>query len=125
MNWKRRVTSFLKGNPYYLSDEDIAWCEDVLSWTGKFGITNDAPWMVHEKPVLFISLANPYHLFDIPFIRTMINAYANTPAVSDAVMYKLMGRSEFRGVSPVDPACGDPYLKLAMELKKRRSTGSS
>lgn len=102
----------------YIAFVENASCNVVtrLSWTGKFGITNDAPWMVHEKPVLFISLANPYHLFDIPFIRTMINAYANTPAVGDAVMDKLMGRSEFRGVSPVDPACGDPYLKLAMEL---------
>ena len=66
----------------------------------------DAPWFVNEVPALFVSLANPYHLLDAPMIKTFINAYTPTEAVVDAVIDKLLGRSPFRGVSPVDPFCG-------------------
>ncbi len=66
----------------------------------------DAPWFVNEVPALFVSLANPYHLADAPMIRTFINAYTPTEAVVDQVIDKLLGRSAFRGVSPVDPFCG-------------------
>ena len=66
----------------------------------------DAPWFVNEVPALFVSLANPYHLADAPMVKTFINAYTPTEAVVDAVIDKLMGRSPFRGVSPVDPFCG-------------------
>ncbi len=66
----------------------------------------DAPWFVHEVPAVFISIANPYHLLDAPMIKTYINAYTPTEAVIDQVVEKLMGRSEFKGTSPVDPFCG-------------------
>ena len=66
----------------------------------------DCPWFVNDVPALFISLANPYHLFDAPAIKTFINGYTPTEEVIDAVVDKIMGRSEFKGVSPVDPFCG-------------------
>ncbi|MCD7821109.1 MAG: glycoside hydrolase family 3 protein [Clostridiales bacterium] len=66
----------------------------------------DAPWFVNDVPALFVSLANPYHLVDAPMIKTFINAYTPTEEVMDAVVDKLMGRSEFKGVNPVDPFCG-------------------
>ena len=66
----------------------------------------DAPWFVNEVPALFVSLANPYHLLDAPMFRTFINAYTPTEEVVDAVIDKLMGRSAFQGVNPVDPFCG-------------------
>lgn len=77
-----------------------------LQWQGMMGMGNDAPWFAAEIPVLFISLANPYHLLDVPMAKTFVNAYTNTPAVLDAVMEKIMGRSEWKGISPVDAACG-------------------
>ena len=45
-------------------------------------------------------------------IDTFINAYSNEPQYKNAVMNKIMGRSEFKGVSPVDPYCGKDYLKF-------------
>ena len=30
----------------------------------------NAPWFVQDIPTLFISLANPYHLLDVPMIKT-------------------------------------------------------
>lgn len=77
-----------------------------LNWNVTFGLGDDAPWFVSELPALMISTAYPYHLFDAPMIKTYINAYAGTPDFREAVMDKLMGRSTFRGVSPIDPFCG-------------------
>ena len=77
-----------------------------LNWNVAFGLGDDAPWFVSEVPALMISTAYPYHLFDAPMLKTYINAYAGTPDFRAAVMDKLMGRSKFRGVSPIDPFCG-------------------
>lgn len=66
----------------------------------------DAPWFVADIPTIFISLANPYHLFDVPMIKTFINAYTPNKETIEAVVDKIMGRSEFTGKSPVDPFCG-------------------
>ena len=81
-----------------------------LNWNVTFGLGDDAPWLTSEIPVLMISTACPYHLFDAPMVETYINAYANTPVIAGAVMDKLMGQSEFKGQSPVDPLCGKDYI---------------
>ena len=65
----------------------------------------DAPWFLNDVPAMFISIANPYHLVDAPMIRTFINAYTPSEEVVDQVVEKIMGRSEFKGVNPVDPFC--------------------
>lgn len=82
-----------------------------LNWNVTFGLGDDAPWMAAEIPVLMISTAYPYHLFDAPMIGTYINAYSSEPHFCKAVVEKLMGRSEFTGVSPSDPYCGKEWLK--------------
>ena len=83
-----------------------------LNWNVCFGLGDDAPWLCAEIPVMMISTGYPYHLFDAPMIDTFINAYSNEPQYKNAVMNKIMGRSEFKGVSPVDPYCGKDYLKF-------------
>lgn len=65
----------------------------------------NAPWFVKDIPTMFISLANPYHLIDVPMIKTFINAYSASGYVVDAVVDKITGKSEFKGVNPVDPFC--------------------
>lgn len=71
----------------------------------------DEPWYTKDIPTLFISFCNPYHRFDVPFIDCFVNAYSSNAATVSAVMDKLMGRSAFHGVSPVDPFCGREDLK--------------
>lgn len=83
-----------------------------IDWNVVFGLGDDAPWFSEEIPVLFISTANPYHLFDAPMAKTFINSYNCNPVQNQAVMDKIMGRSEFKGSSPVDAFCGKEYLKL-------------
>ena len=77
-----------------------------INWHTLFGAGNNLPWFAAEVPTVFVSVGNPYHLFDVPMIPTYINGYCHSPYVIDAVVEKLMGRSEFKGISPVDPFCG-------------------
>ncbi len=44
-------------------------------------------------------------------MKTCINAYSNHDMMIDTVVEKLLGRSPFTGVSPVDPFCGKEYLR--------------
>lgn len=72
----------------------------------------DAPWFLRSIPTVFVSTANPYHLFDVPAVSTYINAYTGNPASIDAVIRKLNGQEDFQGVSPVDPFCGQLMTHL-------------
>ena len=82
-----------------------------INWYTFWGHGDNVPWFVHEVPTVFASLANPYHLVDVPMIPTYINCYSNNDDTLDALVEKLMGRDGFRGVSPTDPFCGKDYLK--------------
>ncbi len=70
--------------------------------------TPDMPWYVHELPTIFISLCCPFHLADVPQVKTYINAYDKNNHTLDALVEKLVGRSEFKGIDPVDSFCGLP-----------------
>ena len=82
-----------------------------LNWHAPYGAGNNIPWFVEVVPTLFISLQNPYHLLDVPMVKTYINAYSNHDLMIDTVVEKLVGKSEFTGQSPVDPFCGKEYLR--------------
>lgn len=81
-----------------------------IEWKQPMGA--NVPVFMHSVPTIFISVENPYHLLDAPKVRTFINAYNSNDNVLDALMDKLMGRSEFKGISPVDPFCGMWDTKL-------------
>ncbi len=72
----------------------------------------EIPWYVHELPVVVVSLRSPFLLADVPQAKTYINTYDSTPATLDALLEKLLGRSEFVGVDPVDAFCGMWDTKL-------------
>ncbi|WP_409345970.1 glycoside hydrolase family 3 protein [Paenibacillus sp. MBLB4367] len=72
----------------------------------------DVPWFVRELPTVFVSVASPYHLQDVPRVQTYINAYSGSETIIDAVVDKLLGRTDFKGISPVDPFCGCWEAKL-------------
>ena len=94
---------------------------DVILYCANFGTTsnqtvvriqwpgNNMGWVpnfIHTIPTVFVSLENPYHLLDVPRVRTYINAYSPTDLTIQAVCEKLTGRSAFKGVNPVNPFCG-------------------
>ena len=72
----------------------------------------NAPWFAKAIPTVFVSTANPYHLFDVPYLSTYINAYTGNPANVKAIIRKMTGQEDFEGISPVDPTCGDFNAKL-------------
>ena len=81
-----------------------------IPWCKKHAL--DIPRFVNEETCIFVSLANPYLLQDVPRVKTYINAYTATRTVIRLVIEKLMGRSEFQGKNPVDPFCGLPDARL-------------
>lgn len=75
-----------------------------IEWKQPMGA--DCGLYINDVPTVFVSLENPYHLLDFPRVRTYINCYSGNAQTVDALMEKLLGRSEFKGKSPVDPFCG-------------------
>ena len=81
-----------------------------INWCKKHAL--DAPRFVNEEKIAMISLNNPYHLQDAPRVKTVINAYSPTWDALKASLDKLMGKSRFCGISPVDAFCGLPDAQL-------------
>ena len=75
-----------------------------IEWAQPMGA--NCPHFINSIPTIFISLENPYHLADVPRVKTFINTYASTDATLNLLVEKLMGRSTFKGKSPSDPFCG-------------------
>lgn len=76
-----------------------------IQWPASKG-TPDIPFYVNEIPTIFVSVQCPFHLADVPQVKTYINAYDNKDYTIKALVDKMMGRSKFVGVSPVDAFCG-------------------
>lgn len=76
-----------------------------INWSVSKG-TPDIPWYVHELPTIFVSLFCPFHLADVPQVRTYINCYDKNDNTLAALVKKLVGKSEFTGRSTVDAFCG-------------------
>ena len=81
-----------------------------ISWKLSKG-TADIPWYVHELPVIFVSLCCPFHLFDVPQVRTYINCYDKNILTLQMLVKKLCGESTFKGISPVDAFCDSEDCK--------------
>ena len=75
-----------------------------IQWVGN--VAQEAPYFTKEVPTLLVNLGNPYGAVDAPMIPTVINTYHASKIIVDEVVKKIMGESEFKGHSPVDPFCG-------------------
>jgi beta-N-acetylhexosaminidase len=81
-----------------------------IEWAQPMGA--NVPIYGASVPTIFISVENPYHLLDVPRVKTYINTYSSTDTVLNSLIDKLMGRSEFKGKSPIDAFCGKWDTKL-------------
>ncbi|SBW02196.1 Beta-N-acetylglucosaminidase/beta-glucosidase [uncultured Eubacteriales bacterium] len=75
-----------------------------IEWKQPMGA--DCGHYVNDVPTVFVSLENPYHLLDFPRVKTYINCYSNNDHCLRQLVEKLVGRSAFKGTSPVDAFCG-------------------
>jgi len=81
-----------------------------IEWSNPMGA--NVPIYMNRVPTVFISLENPYHLLDVPRVKTYINTYSSSDIVLDSLIQKLEGKSKFCGMSPVDAFCGKWDTKL-------------
>lgn len=72
----------------------------------KNGMQFDVPKFSADIPEVMVSIYNPYHLMDAQMVHGYVNAYSPTETVVREVVKKLVGKSEFKGKSPVDAFCG-------------------
>ena len=75
-----------------------------IEWAEPMGA--DVPVYINSVPTIAVSLENPYHLLDIPRVKTYINTYGGSDEILDSLLEKLLGKSRFLGKSPVDAFCG-------------------
>jgi beta-N-acetylhexosaminidase len=61
------------------------------------GHSNEMPWWTHEVPTVCVSLNYTTHLYDLPMMKTFINAYASTREYIHAVVQKIIGAEPFTG----------------------------
>lgn len=90
----------------YVANLETASNQTTVRINWQQPLNANAPWFVKDIPTLFISVANPYHLQDVPMVKTYINAYSSNEFVVEAIVEKILGKSEFKGMNPVDPFCG-------------------
>lgn len=112
------VTSFSKDYDavLYVANIQNASNQTVtrVHWHTLFGLGNNLPWFTKEVPTMLLSFGNPYHLYDLPMVDTVINAYCNYDHFIEMAIKKVTGESSFKGVSPVNPFCENNLLE---ELK--------
>ena len=70
----------------------IGWDNIMSFWRG-VGVA-------HPR-VIFVSLGDPYKLYELPFLRTYLNAYSADPATMRAFVKVLLGEIPALGKSPV------------------------
>ncbi|RXK17408.1 glycoside hydrolase family 3 protein [Macrococcus sp. DPC7161] len=61
-------------------------------------MSNEIPWFVYEVPTVFASLNFTTHLHDATMVKAYINAYHSNPTTIKALVDKITGVSEFKGV---------------------------
>lgn len=105
--WKKKYDLILYSVAKQVNYQSV----NRMEWATPRGA--DVPTLCHTIPTVFVSFCTPYHLPDVPQMRTFINAYAGGRDTVNAVIEKLTGRSPFTGVSPVDPFCGKWETRLS------------
>ena len=77
------------------------------------------PFARADVPPVFISWANPYHLYEFAFMDPYINTYGGDPGTQHACAEALLGRSAIVGRSPVAHA---PFFTIGDGLERPART---
>ncbi len=70
----------------------VDWNNIMAFWRG---------YALRNKKVVFLSLGDPYKLYDLPFLRTYVNAYSTAYSSTEAAVKAIFGQIPFMGKSPV------------------------
>ena len=58
-------------------------------------------YALRGRNVVFVSFGDPYKLYDLPFLRTYVNAYSPDTSSVNAAVKAIFGKIPFAGKSPV------------------------
>ena len=61
--------------------------------------SDELPWWICDVPTVCVSLNYTNHLYDLPMMKTFINAYLPTRECIHAAVEKITGKSAFKGKS--------------------------
>ena len=70
----------------------VGWYNMMTFWRG---------YILQHPRMIFVSLGDPYKLFDYPYLKEYINAYSDTPESQKAVLKVIAGEIPARGKNPV------------------------
>ena len=70
------------------------------------GHSFEIPWFVPEVPTLAVSLNYTNHLYDVPMMKTFINAYSSAEPYIRKLVEKITGKSPFKGTANELVWCG-------------------
>ncbi|WP_303972173.1 glycoside hydrolase family 3 protein [Streptococcus merionis] len=104
--WKAKYDLLL-----YIAHQESAR-KDKTTLRINWSQAGNVPRLAADIPTAYVSFGNPFDLYDVPMIKTYVNAYCATDIVIDETMKKIVGERQFKGVNPVDPFCGKWYLKV-------------
>ena len=68
------------------------WNNIMAFWRG---------YALRGRNVVFVSFGDPYKLYDLPFLRTYVNAYSPDTSSVNAAVKAIFGKIPFAGKSPV------------------------
>ncbi len=71
----------------------LGWDEVFAFWRG---------YIFRNPRVIFTSFGDPYKLYELPFLRTYVNAYSSTEESQKAFVKVLLGEIEAQGKNPVE-----------------------
>jgi beta-N-acetylhexosaminidase len=87
------INSILSADNYDGGSLRIDWEIVMTFWDGYI--------MDHPK-VVFTSFGDPYKIFDVPYVKTYLNAYSQYPETQIAVARAVLGLEPIVGKSPVE-----------------------
>lgn len=80
--------------------------ENVVRVQWSIGHGSETPWYVRELPTICVSLSQTTNLFDLPMMKTFINAYGSTRPVIKETIKKITGEENFEGEYNETVFCG-------------------
>ena len=83
----------MSSKDYHGATQRIGWNQMMVFWRG---------YSLQHPKFVFVSFGDPYKLYELPFLRTYVNAYSSSHFTQRAFVELLLGEIEPKGKSPVE-----------------------
>ena len=101
------VYKVIDGSKDFIDAVDVSGGEPLLQLNDLISILRVAKKLgLKEVPTICVSLNFTNHLYDLPMMKTFINAYSPTRECISSTIEKILGKSLFEGVPNENVWCG-------------------